>query len=144
MNFLCADFPIDYVFMGNSKRYSQFFSRIYSGGKAKLICTSNITEAKEKVDYVVNFANLKSDVDAIYDNPLVLLTNLAAKVGVGSITLAGFDGYSDDVNSCYYSDYVKLLYDKSGISFRNGALKEFIASAAKRVPIKTITPSKYF
>lgn len=144
VNFLCSDFLIDYVFMGNSKRYSQFFSRIYSGGKAKLICTSNITEAKEKVDYVVNFANLKSDVDAIYDNPLVLLTNLAIKVGVKSITLAGFDGYSDDVNSCYYSDYVKLLYDKSGISFRNDALKEFIASAGKKVPIKTITPSKYF
>lgn len=145
VNFLCADFPIDYVFMGNSKRYSQFFSRIYSDGeKAKLICTSNITEAKEKVDYVVNFAKLKSDVDSIYDNPLVLLTNLAAKVCVSSITLAGFDGYSDDVNSCYYSGYVKLLYDKSKIAFRNDALKEFILSAQKRVSIKTITPSKYF
>ena len=93
---------------------------------------------------MVNFANLKSDIDAIYDNPLVLLVNLALRVGVKSIRLAGFDGYSDDVDSCYYSDYVKLLYDKSNISSRNEALKGYINSVKDKIDITTITPSKYF
>lgn len=144
VNFLNNEFPVDYVFMGNTKRYSQFFSRIYAHhDNIKLICTSNITEAKEKVDYVVNFANLKSDVETIYDNPLVLLVNLALKVCVKSIKLAGFDGYSEDVNSCYYSDYVKLLYDKSNISSRNEALKAYIDSVKNKINISTLTPSKY-
>ena len=145
VNFLNDEFPIDYVFMGNSKRYSQFFSRIYEEKNSiKLICTSNITEAKEKVDYVVNFANLKSDVDAIYDNPLVLLVNLAIKLGIKSIALAGFDGYSGKIDECYYSNYAKLLYDKTNVELRNEALKTFISSIKDKIDIKTITPSKYF
>ncbi len=145
VNFLNKDFPIDYVFMGNSKRYSQFFSRIYSEKKkVKLICTSNITETKEKMDFVVNFASLKAQNNDIYDNPLVLLINLAIKLGIKSITLAGFDGYSDNISECYYDEYVKLLYDKSNISLRNVALKEFISNMKKNVKIDTITPSKYF
>ena len=145
VNFLNDEFPVDYVFMGNSKRYSQFFSRIYAENEnVKLICSSNVTEAKEKVDYVVNFANLKSSVDCIYDNPLVLLVNLLIQLGVKSIKLAGFDGYSDNVDDCYYADYVKLLYDKSNVSSRNEALKKFISSVKQKVEISTLTPSKYF
>lgn len=144
VNFLTEDYPIDYVFMGNSKRYSQFFSKIYAGlRKVQLICTSNITEAKEKVDYVVNFASLREQNEAIYDNPLVLVCNLAKNLGVKSISLAGFDGYSDNIADCYYSEYTKLLYDKSNISKRNEALKEFITSIKEKVCIRTITPSKY-
>ncbi len=145
VNFLGQNFPVDYVFMGNSKRYSQFFSRIYSQmTDVKLICTSNITETKERVDYIVNFASLKAENNDIYDNPLVLLINLAIKLEVKSITLAGFDGYSDNINECYYSEYVKLLYDKSNIGMRNMALKAFIDLVKTKVEIKTITPSKYF
>lgn len=145
VNFLGQGFPVDYVFMGNSKRYSQFFSRIYSKmSGVKVICTSNITETKEKVDYVVNFASLKANNENIYDNPLVLIINLALKLGVKSITLAGFDGYSQNISECYYKEYVKLLYDKSNICMRNIALKEFIDCVKEKIDIKTITPSKYF
>ena len=144
VNFLGKGFPVDYVFMGNSKRYSQFFSRIYSEMKdVKIICTSNITETKERVDYVVNFAELKAKDNGIYDNPLVLLINLALKLDVKDIILAGFDGYSDELSDCYYSEYVKLLYDKSNISLRNEALKNFIGEVKDKIEIKSITPSKY-
>lgn len=145
VNFLRKEFPVNYVFMGNPKRYSQFFGRIYTEAKnVKLICTSNITKTKEKIDYVVNFSELRTSDNNIYDNPLVLLINLAIKLKVKSITLAGFDGYSDDINECYYSEYTNLLYDKSNVFLRNLALKEFIDSVKNRILINTITPSKYF
>ncbi|MCR5762982.1 MAG: aldolase catalytic domain-containing protein [Treponema sp.] len=145
VNFLGQGYPVDYVFMGNSKRYSQFFSSIYSEmHKVKLICTSNITETNERMDYVVNFASLKADDDHIYDNPLVLLVNLAKRIGLSSLTLAGFDGYSQNITECYYSEYVKLLYDKSNISVRNQAIKAFFDSVKDKVDIRSITPSKYF
>lgn len=145
VNFLTEDFPVDYVFMGNSKRYSQFFRRIYAESKnIKIICTSNVTEAKEKMDYIVNFASLKDDNDYIYDNPLVLLVNLAIKIEAKSITLAGFDGYGNNIDECYYPAYTKLLYDKSNVAFRNDALKAFLLAAKQKIQINTITPSKYF
>ena len=109
------------------------------------ICNKKLVrELVKESDYVVNFANLKSDIDAIYDNPLVLLVNLAIKLGIKSIALAGFDGYSGKIDGCYYSNYAKLLYDKSNVELRNEALKAFISSIKDKVDIKTITPSKYF
>ena len=74
----------------------------------------------------------------------MLLVNLAIKLGIKSITLAGFDGYSGKIDECYYSNYAKLLYDKTNVELRNEALKTFIASIKDKVDIKTITPSKYF
>jgi 4-hydroxy 2-oxovalerate aldolase len=55
INFLNELFPINFVFMGNSKRYSQFFHKIYGENTmTKIICTSNITEAGRKIDFMVN------------------------------------------------------------------------------------------
>ena len=84
------------------------------------------------------------NVESIYDNPLVLFINLAIKLSVKDITLAGFDGYSDDINDCYFTEYIKFLYDKSNVALRNGALKNFITTVKDKVDIKTITPSRYF
>lgn len=145
VNFLNEQFPIDYVFMGNAKRYSQFFSSIYENNqKSKLICTSNITETKENVDYVVNYAELVcKDSDVIYDNPLVLLLNLLPKLNVKNAVLAGFDGYDNVIENNYYKEYVPMLYDTKNVINRNDSLKAFINSAKEKINILTITPSKY-
>ena len=131
--------------MGNAKRYSQFFSSIYENNqKSKLICTSNITETKENVDYVVNYAELVcKDSDVIYDNPLVLLLNLLPKLNVKNAVLAGFDGYDNVIENNYYKEYVPMLYDTKNVINRNDSLKAFINSAKAKINILTITPSKY-
>lgn len=146
VNFLHGSFKIDYVFMGNAKRYSQFFSRIYcNGSNAKIICSSNITSAKERIDYLVNYASLVcKESDAIYDNPLVLLLNLLIKVGVKNVSLAGFDGYDKKIENCYYKEYVPLLYDTSTISYRNASIKKYLSNVGDAISVKTLTKSRYF
>ena len=145
VNFLNGEFKIDYVFMGNAKRYSQFFSRIYAQSKdVKLICTSNIAEAKEKIDYKVNFASLTyKENDAIYDNPLVLLLNLLVKLNVTDVALAGFDGYAGEVAENYYNEYAPLLYDTRNVSERNEAVKGFLKEISSKINVKFITNSRY-
>ena len=145
VNFLHGEFKIDYVFMGNAKRYSQFFSRIYAqNADVKLICTSNIAEAKEHIDYKVSFASLAyKENDAIYDNPLVLLLNLLIHLGVKEVYLAGFDGYEGIVASNYYNEYAPLLYDTSKVSERNEAIKEFIKSISQKIKVNFLTDSRY-
>ena len=145
VNFLHDGFKIDYVFMGNAKRYSQFFSRIYAGNsEVKLICTSNISEANEKIDYKVNFASLAyKENGAIYDNPLVLLLNLLIQFDVENVSLAGFDGYDGEIATNYYADYAPLLYDTRGINARNEAIKSFLKSVSSKIEVAFLTKSRY-
>ena len=145
VNFLHDGYKIDYVFMDNAKRYSQFFSRIYAENSGvRLICTSNVCGSKERIDYTVNFATLAyKGNDAVYDNPLVLLLNLLVRLKVPAVFLAGFDGYDGDIAANYYAEYVNLLYDRRGIPERNGAIKEFLKTISPKIKVEFLTESRY-
>ncbi|MCR5766153.1 MAG: aldolase catalytic domain-containing protein [Treponema sp.] len=145
VNFLHNYFKIDYVFMGNAKRYSQFFSRIYAENpEVKLICTSNICEATEHIDYTVNFASLVcKENPSIYDNPLVLLLNLLVRLGIVKVSLAGFDGYDGEIASNYYLEYAPLLYDTRNVASRNEAIRAFLKSISSEIKVDFLTHSRY-
>ena len=144
INFLSESFPIDYVFMGNSKRYSQFFHRLYKeNAKARIICTSNITEAGRKIDFKFNYSALLSDDPAIRDNPLVMFLRLLVKVGITEIWLAGFDGYTQDNSINYYGDYLRLLYCQDNVILRNEAIKKELCEMSQFMRISSLTPTRY-
>jgi 4-hydroxy 2-oxovalerate aldolase len=144
VNFLNDAFPTNYVFMGNAKRYSQFFSAIYSNDEKVLtICTSNITEAEQHIDYIVNYQSLLSDVECIRDNPLVMLLNLLKKINVDSVTMAGFDGYVENNEKNYYGAYIPMLYCQDNVLLRNEAIKAEITVLQKNMKITSLTQTRY-
>jgi 4-hydroxy 2-oxovalerate aldolase len=145
INFLHERYPIDYVFMGNAKRYSQFFHKIYGeNSRAKIICTSNITDAGKRIDYTVNYSGLLAETEAIRDNPLILFLNLLKKIGaVKGVWLAGFDGYVQDNADNYYGDYVRLLYCQDDVVLRNEAIKNELQKMASSIEVKFLTPTRY-
>jgi 4-hydroxy 2-oxovalerate aldolase len=144
INFLHESFPIDYVFMGNAKRFSQFFHQIYTDDiKVKIICTSNITEPGRTIDYVVNYFELLSKEYAIRDNPLVMFLHLLKKIGITELWLAGFDGYTADNSINYYGDYIRLLYTDENVILRNKAMKKELGSLKRFMRITSLTPTRY-
>jgi len=144
VNFLSESFPIDYVFMGNAKRYSQFFHKIYGENtKVKIICTSNITEAGRKIDFTVNYSSLLADDSVIRDNPLVMFLRLLKNIGVNEVWLAGFDGYVQDDSNNYYADYVKFLYCQENVVLRNEAIKKALCDMGRFMRISSLTPTRY-
>ena len=144
INFLNELFPIDYVFMGNAKRYSQFFHEIYREKTIKkIICTSNITGMGREIDYVVNYSALLEDEPAIRDNPLVMFLNLLRNIGVKEVSLAGFDGYTQDNHKNYYDDYVRLLYCQENVVLRNEAIRKKLCELSRFMKISSLTPTRY-
>ena len=144
INFLNEAFPIDYVFMGNAKRYSQFFHKIYGdNNNVKIICTSNITEAGRKIDFSVNYSTLLTDNPVIRDNPLVMFLHLLINIGITEIWLAGFDGYTQDNTANYYGDYIRLLYCQDNVILRNEAIKKELSDISTRMRISSLTATKY-
>lgn len=145
INFVHDLFDIDYVFMGNSKRYSQFFHKIYGQKKnCKVICTSNIAKSTKRIDYVFNYSSLTMETETIRDNPLLMLLKILQKCSVNNVVLAGFDGYSGTNAANYYGDYIPLLYCDDDVTKRNEAISESIRDLAKSMPITSITKTMYF
>ena len=144
INFLNELFSIDCVFMGNAKRYSQFFHELYrEKSDVKIICTSNITEFGMKIDYVANYSSLLSTNPIIRDNPLIMFIKLLMRAGINEVSLAGFDGYTEDNSVNYYSDYIRLLYCQDNVMLRNEAIREELKELSNFVQIHSITPTRY-
>ena len=144
INFFNSLFHIDYVFMGNAKRYSQFFHEIHNKEhSARLICTSNITEVGEDIDFLLNYSGLLADDEVIRDNPLIMFLKLLKKTGMTKIHMAGFDGYSHSVADNYYDDYIRFLYCDDNVLLRNEAIKKELKEFSGSMEIVSLTPTKY-
>lgn len=145
INFIDDNYKPDYVFMGNSKRYSQFFNKIYmSDCNVKVICTSNISESNRKIDYTFNFNSLINDDNVIRDNPVLMLLKILINIEIRKVYLAGFDGYTNDTVNNYPEEYIPFLYCDDQVVLRNEAIKKSIAVLKKDINIELITPSIYF
>jgi 4-hydroxy 2-oxovalerate aldolase len=145
INFVDDNYKPDYVFMGNSKRYSQFFNKIYmSDCGAKVICTSNISESNRKIDYTFNFNSLINEDAVIRDNPVLMLLKIVINMNISKVYLAGFDGYANDNGNNYPAEYIPFLYCDEQVVLRNEAIRKFITGIENSITLELITPSIYF
>lgn len=144
INFISDDFKPDYVFMGNAKRYSQFFNKIYRNDYSlKVICTSNVSESNKKIDFKFNFSSLINDNEFIRDNPVLMLLKILARMQIGKVYIAGFDGYSADSVNNYPEEYIQFLYCNDDVVLRNDACKKAIAAIGKDIELEFLTSSLY-
>lgn len=145
INFIDDKYCPDYVFMGNSKRYSQFFNKIYmSECNAKVICSSNISESNRKIDYTFNFNSLINDDNVIRDNPVLMLLKILINMKIRKVYLAGFDGYDNDNVNNYSEEYIPFLYCNDQVVLRNEAIKKFVTSLENDISLEPLTSSRYF
>jgi len=144
INFINDNFKPDYVFMGNAKRYSQFFNKIYRNDyNVKVICTSNISESNKKIDYKFNFNSLINNNNLIRDNPVLMLLKLLVKMKMKTAYLAGYDGYSADNVNNYPGEYIQFLYCDDDVVLRNDGIKKAITEIGKNIKLEFLTPSLY-
>jgi 4-hydroxy 2-oxovalerate aldolase len=144
INFVDDNYKPDYVFMGNSKRYSQFFNKLYmSDCNVKVICTSNISESNRKIDYTFNFNSLINDETVIRDNPVLMLLKILINMKIKKVYLAGFDGYTNDNVNNYSEEYLPFLYCNDQVLLRNEAIKKTITSLENNISLELLTSSIY-
>ena len=74
---------------------------------------------------------------------MVLLLNLLCKLGINKVTIAGFDGYDEKIENCYYKEYVPLLYDMSTVPYRNTEIKKFLKDISSKIQVTSLTETQY-
>ena len=149
VSYVDANFTADYVYMSNVRRYNYWKDKKLFISKKKII-TSNIKVEKEnESEYIISFNNLVKCGWNHIDNSTLMLLRLLDKLEVGSIAIAGFDGYSfdGDIISNYASKELELSNVVDNPTELNkeiySMLEDYNETRKSKITIKFITESRF-
>lgn len=144
LNCIPKNYPLDYVFICNSKRLNLMYNAfMHLPDNVTTIATSNVENIGRPFDHMIDYGDFIDAQDAVIgDNALVVFLHFARKIGIRTITLAGCDGFSASLPN--YSEGVadlsKTPYEMEEI---NNHLREFIAGVQQYFALRFLTPSAY-
>ena len=142
INDIFRDINLDYVFISNSKRYSQMSYKIIDKN-CKLIFTSNVTPIeRDKNSFLLDYVKLIDENTDIIDNSLVMFIKVLIEVKTKKVSLAGFDGYYID-KSNYYDKDKEYDFAKKKSKYLNDYTTNFLKTAREMIEINFITKSIY-
>ena len=144
INYCPTTWHPDYLFLTNYKRYIQMASTIAKNrDDYKLIATSNITRASGEFDFTLDYEALIDRSAVFMDNSFLMLLRVLCKVGVPEVYLAGFDGYSIDKESNYFSSKMEYEFSKQKGEEINSDVNRFLAEIKDRLAVHFLTHTEY-
>ena len=147
VNLLSHDYPINYAYFSNKKRYN-YWKNADHFSEYKKIVTSNVTKTEEKNQIIIDFTRLiKCGWDQL-DNSGILLLRLLDKLDVASIAMAGFDGYSHESTSTnYMHKEMEKTRNTTNADDANrdvqSMLEDYMNTRQSDCPIHFLTPSRF-
>lgn len=144
INFLPEEYPVDYIFMSNAKRYVQLSTKLSEEhSKLELIATSNVTKSKDDFDYHLCYSRLLDEEAWIVDNPMIMLMRLLKDMKPEKIALAGFDGYEKAVQPNYVNPNMEHTFSKEKAAKINTDVLQSMERLQLDIPIEYVTKSLY-
>ncbi len=134
----------DFVFLTNSKRYLQLSSRLSraANSSVRVIATSNVTKTSGMFPYELNYSNLIDTEAFVQDNSLIMLMKLLIQLGIKTVALAGFDGYSPNEMN-YFSTNMEYSFIKERAEQLNEYAQAFFKHNKELLAPIFVTPSRY-
>ena len=144
INYCPTTWHAEYLFLTNYKRYIQMASAIARNrDDYKLIATSNITRASGEFDFKLDYESLIDREATFMDNSLLMLLRALNKAGVKKVYLAGFDGYSIEKESNYFSSKMEYEFSKQKGEEINADVNKFLAEIKDKLTIQFLTHTVY-
>ncbi len=136
----------DYLFLSNSKRYTQMataVSLLQKNGRTKIVATSNVTSSADAFDLVLNYKRLLNHEAEIRENPLFILLDLMRDAKVTTVALAGFDGYQLAAESNYIHENMEYSFTKEKAASINADVIQALKASGLTERITFVTDSVY-
>lgn len=137
VNFLYDEVPVDFIFLGNMRRFQELPANV----REKCIVTSDIPAVG--VYMQTDYAQLLNDEEFVKDNAGLMAIKLLIGCDVEEIFLAGFDGYSHDVEENYLKSDMTFVAKKAVLDAMNQGFENVINELSKEIPIKFLTKEKF-
>ena len=133
------DIKYDYILTTRADIYTQ----VVADGK-NVIVPSNVSKGGRGNVKVLNYVNWIEVDETTHDSSFVIILKLLQACGTKSILLAGFDGFSSNINDNYYDTSMRRPVTVEQAKKRNVYYKKLIERVAENgIEIDFITPSKY-
>lgn len=144
----------DYVVIGLNSTLNISFDYLLSTRKdiydkavregKKIIVPSNVSKGGRGNVKILNYSNWIEIDERTHDSSSVIALNLLKACGVKEIILAGFDGFSANINENYYDATMRHPVTLEQAERRNAYYKDFIGRiAGDSIKITFVTPSLY-
>ena len=138
---LNSTLDIDFDYMLTTRK--DIYDHAVSEGK-NLIVPSNISKGGRGNVKILNYSSWIEVDDRTHDSSSVIAINLMKACGVKELLLAGFDGFSVNINENYYDANMRYPVNIEQVERRNKYYKGFIQRAKDSgIKVTYITPSKY-
>lgn len=136
---LTQDYYTDYMLITRKDVYDRAIN-----GNKKLIVVSSIAKGGRGNIRVLDYKKWIEIDESTHDSSSVIALNFLYACGVKDIVLAGFDGFSANINDNYYDYELRRPVTEEQAATRNMYYKKFINSIRNRgVKIQFLTRSKY-
>ncbi|WP_176545108.1 aldolase catalytic domain-containing protein [Bacillus sp. AFS041924] len=144
VNFIPEQYQIDAIFMSNIKRFNSMLDSIKALKEStSIITTSNIPNLLDSDTLVVNYSDLLVDKITISDNAGLMLLNLLNRLSVNTVYLAGFDGFTLDKLTNYFSTELIYNIEMEELVKKNADIKKQLALLEKTMKINFLTSTIY-
>lgn len=141
-----TEYNLDYIFFSSRNRYYQYLNENYQKD-ANIIITSNIIQEKERSDeLIIDYRKLIKYGWINIDSSMILLLRLVVSLGFFKIYMAGFDGFSENSTSNYYSEELVTDMKREDLLLITEENKQMISDLKKDYPkikLNFITTSQY-
>jgi 4-hydroxy 2-oxovalerate aldolase len=132
VNFETEQFKSDMVFVGNQRRYEQLTCKEDTNN---IVVSSNI-DAQNAI--TINYDSLRTEGD---DSSGLMVLQLALRLGITSVVLAGYDGFSSGTN--YYGKSYDNYLSGEAVKNLNENMESKLRKFASQIQLKFITPTVY-
>ena len=148
VNAIDENYTYDYVIFSSTARFEYAKEKsketLY---KSNIIVTSNVNIKNDDKVNVINFASVIKRGWEHFDNSVIICLRFLNRLHVKEITIAGFDGFSDNYSENYADISLPNLNSKNNWKELTTEIKEmfddFVKSTKNDMNIKFLTKSKY-
>lgn len=133
------EFNTDYLFITRKDFYRDIAkNKIVS----KIIMPSNLGIINNNIN-VIDYEKWILKTNKIYDSSTVIIFNILKNLNVENVLLAGFDGFSINMNENYYDATLRNQITIEQAELRNNFYKKLFSDMKKYMNIEFITESMY-
>lgn len=127
----------DFIFLSNLRR----FRDLDTADRHNCIVTSNIPV--DGVYYRTRYRDLLNREEAVNDNAGLMAIRFLMDYDISKIYLAGFDGYSHDVNENYGNSDMAFMTRNAVLDAMNIGMSKVLKEYRRHIDIKFLTDPKY-
>ncbi len=128
----------DFVFVTNQKR----LLNLININCAKVIASSNLKNEDFSFDYIINYSSYLG-IGAGADNAGAMLIRLLSRINVGTLYLAGFDGFDPNTTDNYCVQNNSAILESEIANQKNQTISTQLKNALKNVPYILLTSTRY-